>query len=88
MFFETVIYDSFDSEIFFKEENGDDQSLSYIGGTPSTSYIENIFDSNNVKYTKFNNSELNGHPHFYNWEDVNSKIFDLHSRRFWIIETK
>jgi hypothetical protein len=31
---------------------------------------------------------LNGHPHFYNWEDVNSKIFDLHSRRFWIIETK
>ena len=86
MFFETVIYDSFENEIFFKNENGDDQSLSHIGGTPSTSYVENIFNYKKVKYDKFNNAELNGYPHFYDWSDLNSKIFDLHSRRFWIVQ--
>ena len=86
MFFETVVYDSSNAEIFFKEENGDDQSLSYIGGTPSTSYIENIFNESGLGYIKFSAPELNGHPHFYDWVDRDSKVFDLHSRRFWIIK--
>jgi hypothetical protein len=53
MFFETVIYDSFEDEIYFREEAGNDQSLTPIGGTPSTSYIMNkikliIFDLDGV----------------------------------------
>lgn len=89
MFFETVIYDSFESEIHFRNESGADQSLSNVGGTPSTSYVENILTETNASFTKFCNSELNGGPgapQHYDWEDKNSKIFDMWSRRFWIIE--
>ncbi len=50
MYFETVIYDSSESEIYFRNEVGDDQSLTYIGGTPSTSYVENILKETNVQY--------------------------------------
>lgn len=86
MFFETVIHDSFDSEIFFRQESGDDQSLTPIGGNPSTSYVENIFKENSIKYEKFCDSDLNGGPHKYDWIDTNSKIHDGHNRRFWIVQ--
>jgi 2-polyprenyl-3-methyl-5-hydroxy-6-metoxy-1,4-benzoquinol methylase len=86
MFFETVIHDSFDSEIFFRHEYGDDQSLTPIGGNPSTSYVENIFKENSIKYEKFCDSALNGAPHKYDWIDTNSKIHDGHNRRFWIVQ--
>lgn len=86
MFFESVVYDSFESEIYFFQEQGIDQSLSDVGGNPSTSYIENIFKQNKTKFEKFSDPLLNGDGHIYDWEDKNSKILHRNSRRFWIVD--
>jgi hypothetical protein len=87
MFLESVVYDSDEPTICFRKENGFDQSLCGLGGTPSTSFIENIFKEKNVKkYTKFSEEFLNAHAHSYSWEDKNSKVFDEYKRRFWIVE--
>jgi hypothetical protein len=86
MFFETVIYDSFEPEIYFRQEYGWDQSLSTIGGTPSTSFVENILIQNDISYTKYTDSLLNGNGHHYNWPDTGLKQVDAYSRRFWIIQ--
>jgi len=85
MFFETVVYDSFSNEIFYRNENGKDQSLTNIGGNPTTEFVEYIFKNNNVNYTKITDSKLNGGPHKYDWIDRNTKQLDLHARRFWIV---
>jgi cyclopropane fatty-acyl-phospholipid synthase-like methyltransferase len=85
MFFETVIYDSNESEIYFREEVGDDQSLTTLGGTPSTSYVENIFDEVGVEYTKYSDASLNNFEHKYDWVGFGLKKFDAFKRRFWII---
>ena len=50
MFFETVVYDSYESGLYFKYEEGYDQSLSNNGGTPTTSFVESIFQNNNKNY--------------------------------------
>jgi hypothetical protein len=86
MFFETVTYDSFEPEIFFKFESGIDQSLTSRGGAPSTSYVENILKENNCKFSKYCDSKLNGGVHYYDWEDRNSKIANSYNRRFWVVE--
>ena len=85
MFFESVIYDSYENEIYFREEGGNDQSMSRLGGTPSTSYVEDIFKEEKVKYTKYTNEELNHSGHHYNWPDTGQKRFDSWSRRFWVV---
>ena len=86
MFFETVIYDSFEDEIYFREEMGNDQSLTPVGGTPSTSYVENRLKEANVPFTKYIDKALNGDGHNYDWIDQNLKLFSDRSRRFWIIK--
>ncbi len=86
MFFETVIYDSSESEIYFRNEVGDDQSLTYIGGTPSTSYVENILKETNVQYKKYTDSFLNNYQHKYDWPDTGFKVFNQFHRRFWIVK--
>lgn len=85
MFFESVIYDSFEPEIYFRTEEGDDQSLTPIGGTPSTSYVENILNNHPIKYEKFSDVLLNGNGHHYDWIDTGNKLFSGTARRFWII---
>lgn len=86
MFFESVIYDSFDNEIYFRKEHGNCQSLTDVGGSPSTSFVEDIFSNKGVTYTKYSDKLLNGHDHHYNWVDKNSKKYDQFARRFWIVE--
>lgn len=86
MFFESVIYDSNKAEIFFINEQGDDQSLSDVGGNPTTSYVENIFINKNKKFEKFNDPLLNGDGHFYDWVDTGNNIFHRTQRRFWIVQ--
>jgi hypothetical protein len=85
MFFESVIYDSSKPEIYFRHEVGDDQSLTSIGGTPSTSYVENILKETNINYTKYRDSALNNWEHKYDWPDTGFKVFNKFNRRFWII---
>jgi hypothetical protein len=86
MFFETVVHDSKESKIYLRPESGGDQSLTDLGGNPTTSYIEDILKQENVTFTKYIDSSLNGGPHHYDWEDKNSDEHDPYSRRFWIIE--
>ena len=76
MFFESVIYDSFKSDIYFRQESGDDQSLTDIGGTPSTLFVEDILKENNVNYEKFKDSSLNNYEHKYDWPDTGFRIFN------------
>jgi hypothetical protein len=99
MFFESVIYDSFESEIYFRTESGIDQSLTPIGGTPSTSFVENIFNEMKCDYKKYSDGSLNAlaslgdndfnkmYNHHYNWPDTDSKIFNQWNRRFWIVNS-
>ena len=95
LFLESVIYDSFDDELFCNKENGIDQSLSNIGCVPSTLWVENRFKAKNVEYDKITSSKLNGGVpdkdggiHLYDWEDLNSKKLDRWNRRFWIVNNK
>lgn len=85
MFFESVIYDSNEPKLFFKNEEGYDQSLSNIGGNPTTSYVESIFSSKNKKYEKFSSPELSADGHFYDWIDTGNNIYHPNQRRFWIV---
>lgn len=85
MFLETVIFDSDGSEIFFRREDGVDQSLSCYGGTPSTSFVENVFNEQKCKFEKIVDGRLNGDIHTYDWPDLNSKIYRDNTRRFWIV---
>lgn len=84
---ESVIFNSNDDEIHFREEGGFDQSLSGVGGTPSTSFIENILKENGTIFEKHCSPKLNGDNHHYNWPDTNSKILNIWARRLWTIKT-
>ena len=86
LFFETVVYNSFESEIYNIKRIGDDQALTDIDGYPTEKYIEDIFKELNVRYTKYTDKALNGGMHIYDWELNNSKIFHDAQRRLWVVE--
>jgi hypothetical protein len=85
MFFESVIFDSCESTIFMRKEAGRDQSLSGYGGTPSTSYVEDLFKNKGCSFTKYTDSCLNGNGHHYDWQDVHTQVLDQCARRFWVV---
>jgi len=87
MFFETVVYDSFESELYWRTEEGFDQSLTSRSGTPSTSYVEDILTLERCKFEKISDEALNApsNHHTYSWEDTGQKVYEQHSRRMWII---
>ena len=88
MLFETVVFNSDDDELYVATEYGNDQSLTDKAGTPSTSYVENLFNQSNVTYEKFSDSSLNGNNHHYDWLDTNTKVYNTWARRFWITKNK
>jgi hypothetical protein len=65
---------------------GDDQSLTSIGGTPSTSYVESIIKETNSGYKKYTDPFLNNFEHKYDWPDTGFKVFNQFHRRFWIVQ--
>jgi hypothetical protein len=85
MLFETVVYDSSKPEIYFRQEAGYDQSLSARGGSPSTSYVEDIFRSNNKSFKIFKDASLNAYTHFYDWQDTGLNAYHPNQRRFWTL---
>lgn len=86
MFFESVIFDSYEPEIFFRIEEGFDQSMSGRAGVPSTSYIENIFLEKNCEFIRISSPRLNADTHYYTWPDINARNDDGIRRRFWIVK--
>lgn len=87
LLFESVIYDSPNPELIFRDEIGPEQSLSDKGGSPSTSYMENIFKECNKKFTKYSPLELSVGGHDYTWEDgtyLNEQ--PVIRRRFWVVQ--
>ena len=88
LFFESVILDSSELKIYFREESGIDQSLSGVGGTPTSKYVENIFINFNVNYKRYDDVRLDSNPHIYSWLEKNSDIFDGYKRRFWVVNKK
>lgn len=93
MFFETVILDDKNPKIFFRNESDNgplpDQSMSNLGGTPSTNFVENIFKESGVEYQMLKDEKLNGNGHNYTWEDNSSNGFFYDNwRRFWIVNCK
>lgn len=86
LFFESVIYDSFENELFFRQESGHDQSMSDVGGIPTTYFIESIFQQEGVSYKKICAPELGDGNHHYDWVDSNTKKMDPFARRFWIVK--
>jgi hypothetical protein len=85
LFFETVVFDDKDPLIYLRYEEGNDQSLSARGGTPTTSFIEETFLSEGYNFKKFTDRKLNDGYHHYDWEDLDSKKYDAFARRFWIV---
>jgi hypothetical protein len=87
MYFETVILDQPDMEFFYRNEKGIDQSMGTQGGTPTTSYVENIFRESNCKFIKHCSPLLNGDGHFYDWLDNDNPNNFLYTnrRRFWTV---
>lgn len=77
LFFESVILDSSESKIYFREESGVDQSLSEIGGTPTSKYVENIFIDSNVKYKRYDDIRLDSNVYLFNFSNQLTKNFTL-----------
>jgi len=88
LFFESVVLDSNDSKIHFREESGIDQSLSNVGGTPTSKYVENIFLESDSNFKRYDENVLDSNPHVYSWVEENSEIFDGYKRRFWVVNKK
>jgi 2-polyprenyl-3-methyl-5-hydroxy-6-metoxy-1,4-benzoquinol methylase len=84
MFFETVIFDSKENKIFFRRENGKDQSLTDIGGSPTEKYVQDIFEENSIGYQMYSDESLNGGSHKYDWKSTGNENFNQFYRRFWI----
>jgi hypothetical protein len=88
MLFETVVYDNSEPILFFRDEKGKDQSLSGVGGYPTTNYIEGILKTNDVNYDKIIDNKLNVGGHNYGWiEEKNNNNLIETNRRFWVINT-
>ena len=91
MFLESVIYNSPEPEIFFRDEGlanfpDGDQAIGTQGGSPSTSYVENILKECGTKFIKYSDPRLNGNGHHYDWVDSDIKSYHSHARRLWIVE--
>jgi len=85
MFLELVIFDHPEPKIYLRDEVGCSQSLSGKGGTPSTSWVENILMECNTKFTKHNDRKLNWSWHTYDWKDKNAG-FNAYARRLWTVD--
>jgi hypothetical protein len=88
LFLESVIFDSNEPEIYTRHETGPDQSLTDQGGTPSTSYVENIFREQNLKFTRHFSRVLNGGYHVYDWQENNTRVLNPFARRMWYVEAQ
>jgi hypothetical protein len=87
---ETEVVNSSDKSVLYLEEEGYDQSVSRIGGRPSSRFVESIF-SNIFRFQvrRFDDAQLNSGFHVYDWVSQNTRTSWKHGlRRFWAISKK
>lgn len=86
LLFESLIFDSAQSEMYRTDEKvGNDQSLSGVGYTPSTKYIEDIFRERGCPFTKYSDKELDSDTQTYSWIEENKRNYSNKNRRMWIV---
>lgn len=78
-----------DEEVKVKENKElDDQALNSTGTKPSAVRVENEFTKLGLKFTRYDDSDLNTiGGHWYDWKVANTKSFGSAWRRFWICST-
>lgn len=76
LFFETVVVDDEQPLLVFRDEQGDDQSLTDRAGVPTTSFVENIFLEKAVTFEKHTSIELNSHATAHSIKQEASAEFD------------
>jgi hypothetical protein len=89
IFLESEVCDSDDKNFEIKvEENSNwyDQSLTNIGSRPSPAMIEEFILDNNMKYIRYDDSDLNSDFHTYDWVIANTNTYRDGLRRFWVIQ--
>jgi len=89
IFLETQVCDSDDKnfELKVNENNNDyDKAANGKGSRPSAAMVENFLLENNMKFTRYDSSDLNSTFHKYDWQITNTKTWEIGARRFWIIE--
>jgi hypothetical protein len=87
---ETEVVNLEGKTVLYLEEQGYDQSVSLIGGRPSSKAVEAVF-SNWLKFNvkRFDETTLNSGFHTYDWLPQSTKISWRHGlRRIWAISRK
>ena len=87
-FLETEVSNYTDPKFVLRlREYGYDQSLTQIGGRPTSNGIEAILKSYGFDFQRIDSSDLNSAPHFYDWtEDNVEETFRVGMRRFYHIK--
>lgn len=96
IFLESEVCDSSDPtfEIKVKEEKNEcDQAFSGKGSRPSPAFIESVLDSQNAKWKRYDDEDINSDisnkvQHRYNWITKETKTWSVGLRRFWIIDNR
>ena len=76
---------SSDSYEQIEHESGYDQATNGVSTRPSAAYIEKFLDEQGVTFKRYDDEDLNAHPHVYNWE-VGGSFGNKATRRFWILK--
>jgi hypothetical protein len=87
VFLETEVCDSDNiDDVVVKTEDHmvSDKSLTGTVCIPTAARIEKWFDDNNIKWTRYDDEDLNTSPHNYSWEVENTNTAGSMHRRFWI----
>jgi hypothetical protein len=85
---ESVVHDYHEPMLYYHTENGIDQSLTNVGGCPTTTYVERILDDSGAYYRRIMSTQLDAHPHCYSWKEQNTNKPDRYKRRMWIVIRK
>ena len=88
LFLETEVSNHPDKNFVFKiKEFGYDQSLSTIGGRPSSSGIESVLRDLSLVWKRHDNVNLDSFPHKYSWQE--SEMLETYRpgmRRFYHVQ--
>lgn len=65
----------------------DDQSLIGVATQMTATAVENQLKKLNMKFTRYDDADLNADFHCYDWKESNTGRYSVGQRRFWICST-